>query len=169
MTTAQTAPAPAQKITTFLWFDDQAEEAINFYVSIFKNSRVGDIVRYGDTGPGPKGQVMTAEFELAGQQFTALNGGPQFKFTEAISLVVNCETQEELDEYWEKLSEGGQKAQCGWLKDKFGLSWQIVPTILKQLLKDKDPEKTSRVMQAVMRMTKLEIAQLRAAYEGKKS
>ena len=167
MTTAQMAPAPAQKITTFLWFDNQAEEAINFYVSIFKNSRVGDIVRYGDTGPGPKGQVMTAEFELDGQQFTALNGGPNFKFTEAVSLVVNCETQDEVDEYWEKLSAGGQKIQCGWLKDKFGLSWQIVPTILKQLLKDKDPEKTNRVMQALMKMTKLDIAQLKAAYEGK--
>lgn len=166
MSTAQTAPAPAQKITTFLWFDNQAEEAINFYVSIFKNSRIGDIARYGDTGPGPKGQVMTADFVLAGQQFTALNGGPNFKFTEAISLVVNCETQEELDEYWEKLSEGGQKVQCGWLKDKFGLSWQIVPTILKELLKDKDPEKTNRVMQAVMKMIKLDVAQLRAAYEG---
>ncbi len=167
MTTAQTAPAPAQKITTFLWFDNQAEEAINFYVSIFKNSRVGDIVRYGDTGPGPKGQVMTAEFELAGQQFTALNGGPQFKFTEAISLVVNCETQEEVDELWEKLSEGGQKVQCGWLKDKFGLSWQIVPTVLKEMLKDKNPEKTNRVIQALMKMTKLDIAQLKAAYEEK--
>ena len=167
MTTAQTAPAPAQKITTFLWFDNQAEEAINFYVSIFKNSRIGDIARYGDTGPGPKGQVMTAEFQIEGQQFTALNGGPQFKFTEAISLVVNCETQEEVDELWEKLSAGGQKVQCGWLKDKFGLSWQIVPTILKDLLKDKDPEKTNRVMQAVMKMTKLDIAQLKAAYEGK--
>ena len=167
MTTAQTAPAPAQKITTFLWFDNQAEEAINFYVSIFKNSRVGDITRYGDTGPGPKGQVMTAEFQIEGQQFTALNGGPHFKFTEAISLVVNCETQEEVDEHWEKLSAGGQKVQCGWLKDKFGLSWQIVPTILKDLLKDKDPEKTNRVMQAVMKMTKLDIAQLKAAYEGK--
>lgn len=167
MTTAQTAPAPAQKITTFLWFDNQAEEAINFYVSIFKNSRVGDVVPYGDTGPGPKGQVMTAEFQLAGQQFTALNGGPHFKFTEAISLVVNCDTQEEVDELWERLSEGGQKVQCGWLKDRFGLSWQIVPTVLKDLLKDKDPEKTNRVMQAVMKMTKLDIAELKAAYEGR--
>ena len=169
MSTAQTAPAPAQKITTFLWFDNQAEEALNFYVSIFKNSRVGDIVRYGDTGPGPKGQVMTAEFQIEGQQFTALNGGPQFKFTEAISLVVNCDTQEEVDKLWEELSEGGQKVQCGWLKDKFGLSWQIVPTILKDLLKDKDPQKTNRVMQAVMKMTKLDIAQLNAAYEGKEA
>jgi predicted 3-demethylubiquinone-9 3-methyltransferase (glyoxalase superfamily) len=167
MTTAQTAPAPAQKITTFLWFDNQAEEAINFYVSIFKNSRVGDVVRYGDTGPGPKGQVMTAEFQLAGQQFIALNGGPHFKFTEAISLVVNCDTQEEVDELWERLSEGGQKVQCGWLKDRFGLSWQIVPTVLKDLLKDKDPEKTNRVMQALMKMTKLDTAELKAAYEGK--
>jgi predicted 3-demethylubiquinone-9 3-methyltransferase (glyoxalase superfamily) len=167
MTTAQTAPAPAQKITTFLWFDNQAEEAINFYVSIFKNSRVGDVVRYGETGPGPKGQVMTAEFQLAGQQFIALNGGPHFKFTEAISLVVNCDTQEEVDELWERLSEGGQKVQCGWLKDRFGLSWQIVPTVLKDLLKDKDPEKTNRVMQALMKMTKLDIAELKAAYEGK--
>jgi predicted 3-demethylubiquinone-9 3-methyltransferase (glyoxalase superfamily) len=167
MTTAQTAPAPVQKITTFLWFDNQAEEAINFYVSIFKNSRVGDIVRYGDTGPGPKGQVMTTEFQLAGQQFAALNGGPHFKFTEAVSLVVNCETQEEADELWEKLSEGGQKVQCGWLKDKFGLSWQIVPTMLKDLLKDKDSEKSNRVMQALMRMTKLDIAELKAAFEGK--
>ena len=166
MTTAQTAPAPAQKITTFLWFDDQAEEAVNFYVSIFKNSRIGDIVRYGDTGPGPKGQVMTVDFQLAGQQFAALNGGPHFKFTEAISLVVNCETQAEVDEYWEKLSEGGQKVQCGWVKDRFGLSWQIVPTILKELLKDKDPENANRVMQAVMKMTKLDITELKAAYEG---
>lgn len=166
MTTAQTAPAPAQKITTFLWYDNQAEEAVNFYVSVFKNSKIGDIARYGDTGPGPKGSVMTVEFQLAGQQFTALNGGPHFKFTEAISLVVNCDTQEEVDEYWEKLSEGGQKVQCGWLKDKYGLSWQIVPRILTELLKDKDPEKANRVMQAVMQMTKLDIAKLKAAYEG---
>ena len=166
MTTAQTAPAPKQKIKTFLWYDNQAEEAINFYVSIFKNSRVGDIARYGDTGPGPKGSVMTVEFELAGQEFVALNGGPHFKFTEAISLVVNCDTQEEVDQYWEKLSEGGQKVQCGWLKDKFGLSWQIVPTVLSEMLKDKDPEKANRVMQAVMQMTKFDIARLKAAYEG---
>jgi predicted 3-demethylubiquinone-9 3-methyltransferase (glyoxalase superfamily) len=167
MTTAQTAPAPAQKITTFLWFDNQAEEAINFYVSIFKNSRVGDIVRYGDTGPGPKGQVMTAEFELAGQQFMALNGGPHFKFTEAISLMVKCDTQEEIDELWEKLSEGGQKVECGWLKDKFGLSWQIVPTILGQLMKDKDPAKRERAMQVIMQTKKFDIAVLQEAAEGK--
>lgn len=167
MTTAQTAPTPAQKITTFLWYDNQAEEAMNFYVSIFRNSRVGDIVRYGDTGPGPKGQVMTAEFQLAGQQFMALNGGPHFKFTEAISLFVKCDTQEEVDELWEKLSEGGQKSQCGWLKDKFGLSWQIVPAALGEMLKDKDPEKSNRVMQAVMQMTKLDLPKLQAAYEGR--
>ena len=166
MTTPQTAPAP-QKITTFLWFDNQAEEAVDFYTSIFKNSRKGDAVRYGDTGPGPKGQVMTAEFQLAGQQFMALNGGPHFKFTEAISLMVKCDTQEEIDELWEKLSEGGEKVQCGWLKDKFGLSWQIVPTILGELMKDKDPEKTNRVMQAIMQMKKLDIAELKAAYEGR--
>jgi predicted 3-demethylubiquinone-9 3-methyltransferase (glyoxalase superfamily) len=167
MTTAQTAPAPAQKITTFLWFDTQAEEAIDFYTSILRNSRKGEVVRYGDTGPGPKGQVMTAEFELAGQQFMALNGGPHFKFTEAISLMVKCDTQEEIDELWEKLSAGGQKVECGWLKDKFGLSWQIVPTILGQLMKDKDPAKRERVMQVIMQTKKFEIAQLQEAAAGK--
>lgn len=167
MTRAQTAPAPTQKITTFLWFDNQAEEAIDFYTSIFRNSRKGDVARYGDTGPGPKGQVMTAEFELAGQQFMALNGGPHFKFTEAISLMVKCDTQEEIDELWEKLSEGGQKVECGWLKDKFGLSWQIVPTILGELMKDKDPAKRERVMQVIMRTKKFEIAKLQEAAEGK--
>ena len=167
MTTAQTAPAPTQKITTFLWFDNQAEEAIDFYTSIFRNSRKGEVVRYGDTGPGPKGQVMTAEFELAGQQFMALNGGPHFKFTEAISLMVKCDTQEEIDELWEKLSEGGQKVECGWLKDKFGLSWQIVPTILGQLMKDKDPAKRERVMQVIMQTKKFDIAKLQEAVEGK--
>jgi len=167
MTTAQTAPAPTQKITTFLWFDNQAEEAIDFYTSIFRNSRKGEVARYGDTGPGPKGQVMTAEFELAGQQFMALNGGPHFKFTEAISLMVKCDTQEEIDELWEKLSEGGQKVECGWLKDKFGLSWQIVPTILGELMKDKDPAKRERVMQVIMQTKKFEIAKLQEAAEGK--
>ena len=167
MTTAQTAPAPTQKITTFLWFDNQAEEAIDFYTSIFRHSRKGEVARYGDTGPGPKGQVMTAEFELAGQQFMALNGGPHFKFTEAISLMVKCDTQEEIDELWEKLSEGGQKVECGWLKDKFGLSWQIVPTILGELMKDKDPAKRERVMQVIMQTKKFEIAKLQEAAEGK--
>jgi predicted 3-demethylubiquinone-9 3-methyltransferase (glyoxalase superfamily) len=166
MTTAQPAPA-AQKITTFLWYDTQAEEAIDFYTSIFKNSRKGAVVRYGDTGPGPKGQVMTVEFQLAGQEFMALNGGPHFKFTEAISLMVKCDTQEEIDELWEKLSEGGQKVECGWLKDKFGLSWQIAPTILGEMMKDPDPAKRDRVMKVIMETKKFEIAKLKTAYEGK--
>jgi len=156
-----------QKITTFLWFDNQAEEAMNFYTSIFRNSKILNVSRYGDAGPGPKGTVMVGTFQLEGQEFMALNGGPHFKFTEAISLVINCETQEEVDNFWEKLSEGGQKSQCGWLKDKYGLSWQVVPTILGELMQDKDPEKANRVMQAVLKMTKLDIATLKQAYEGK--
>jgi len=139
-----------QKITPFLWFNDNAEEAMNFYVSIFKNSKVGRVTRYGEAGPEPKGTVMSATFQLEGQEFFALNGGPQFKFTEAISFFVNCETQEEVDELWEKLSEGGRKDMCGWLKDKFGLSWQIIPTVLGQMLGDKDPAKSQRVMQAML-------------------
>jgi predicted 3-demethylubiquinone-9 3-methyltransferase (glyoxalase superfamily) len=154
------------KITPFLWFDDQAEEAVNHYVSIFKNSKVGSVTRYGDAGPGPKGSVMTASFELEGQPFTALNGGPHFKFTEAVSFVVSCETQEEVDELWDKLSEGGQTQQCGWLKDKFGLSWQIVPSVLMELMKDPDPQKSQRVMGAMLQMTKIDIARLKQAYEG---
>ena len=155
-----------QKITPFLWFDNQAEEAINFYTSIFKNSRIVNVMRWGDAGPGPKGSVMTATFLLNGQEFIALNGGPQFKFTEAISLFVKCESQEEVDEYWEKLlAGGGQPQQCGWLKDKFGLSWQIVPTILRELLHDKDPEKSKRVMNAMMQMVKININKLKEAYE----
>jgi predicted 3-demethylubiquinone-9 3-methyltransferase (glyoxalase superfamily) len=133
-----------QKITPFLWFDDKAEEAANFYVSIFKNSSIGSITRYGEAGPGPKGTVMIITFQLDGQEFIALNGGPHFTFTEAISLVVNCETQQEVDELWEKLSEGGAKNQCGWLKDKYGVSWQIVPTVLGRLMQDKDAEKTKQ-------------------------
>ena len=152
-----------QKITTFLWFDNNAEEAINLYTSIFKNSKILSVTRNGDGGPGPKGTVLVAAFELDGQQFAALNGGPAFKFTEAISLVVNCETQEEVDYFWEKLSVGGQKGQCGWLKDKFGLSWQIVPTVLPQLLQHKDPQKAKRVMDAMMKMTKIDIQGLREA------
>jgi predicted 3-demethylubiquinone-9 3-methyltransferase (glyoxalase superfamily) len=155
-----------QKITPFLWFDDQAEEAMIHYVSIFTNSKVGSVTRYGDAGPGPKGSVMTASFELEGQQFTALNGGPHFKFTEAVSFVVSCETQEEVDEFWDKLSEGGQTQQCGWLKDKFGLSWQIVPTVLMELMKDPDPQKSQRVVEAMLQMTKIDIAKLRQAYAG---
>jgi len=155
-----------QKITPFLWFDNQAEEAMNFYVSIFKNSKVVAVTRYGETGPGPKGSVMTAKFELNEQEFVALNGGPHFKFTEAVSFVVNCDTQAEIDEYWEKLSADGQKSRCGWLKDKFGLSWQVVPTILPELLDEKDPVKADRVMQAIMRMDKLDLKTLQEAHNA---
>jgi len=155
-----------QKITPFLWFDDQAEEAMQFYASIFKNSKTGRLLRYGEEGPGPKGSVMTAEFELEGQAFVALNGGPQFPFTEAVSFAVNCETQEEVDEFWEKLSEGGKKSRCGWLKDKFGLSWQVVPTVTIELLQDADTAKSQRVMHAIMQMDKIEIARLQQAAEG---
>jgi predicted 3-demethylubiquinone-9 3-methyltransferase (glyoxalase superfamily) len=156
-----------QKITPFLWFDNNAEEAMNFYVSVFKNSEIVSVTRYGEGGPGPKGTVMTGTFHLDGQDFMALNGGPHFKFTEAISLFVNCETQQEVDELWEMLSEGGAKSQCGWLKDKYGLSWQIVPKVLGELLNDMDPEKSKRVMEALLKMTKLDIKTLKRAYEGK--
>lgn len=157
-----------QKITTFLWFDNNAEEAVNFYVSIFKNSKVLNTTRYGDAGPGPKGTVMIIAFQLDGEEFTALNGGPQFKFTEAISLVVHCQTQDEVDYFWEKLSgDGGQIVECGWLKDKFGLSWQIVPDVLLELLQDSDSEKSQRVMKAMMKMKKLDIEGLKQAAEGK--
>jgi len=158
--------AKLQKITPFLWFDSNAEEAVNFYVSLFDNSKIVNLSRYGDAGPGPKGQVMVMSFELAGQQFMALNGGPIFKFTEAISLVVNCETQKEVDHFWNKLLVDGSPQQCGWLKDKFGLSWQIVPTILGKLMSDKDAARSGRVMQAMMQMVKLDIAKLQAAYDG---
>ena len=154
-----------QKITPFLWFDGKAEEAMNFYVSIFKNSKRGRISRYGEAGPGPKGAVMVVTFQLDGQEFMALNGGPHFKFTEAISLLVNCETQDEVDALWEKLSEGGAKGQCGWLKDKYGLSWQIVPTALGEMMSDPDPEKSKRVMNAMLQMKKLDIKTLKQAYE----
>ena len=156
-----------QKITPFLWFDDNAEEAVKFYVSMFKNSKIGKVARYGRAGPGPEGTVMTVAFELEGQQFIALNAGPTFKFTEAISFVVNCETQKEVDEFWEKLSAGGEKVQCGWLKDKFGLSWQVVPTALGKMMSDSDPVKSNRVMKAMLQMVKLDIAGLKRAYEGK--
>jgi predicted 3-demethylubiquinone-9 3-methyltransferase (glyoxalase superfamily) len=154
-----------QKIVPFLWFDHQAEEAVQFYTSIFKDSKIVNIARYGAEGPGPQGTVMTATFQLEGQEFTALNGGPLFKFTEAISLFVNCETQAEVDYLWERLTEGGAEVQCGWLKDKYGLSWQIVPTILGQLLADPDAEKAGRVMRAMLQMKKIDIAQLKQAYE----
>ena len=154
-----------QKITPFLWFNDKAEEAMNFYVSIFKNSKVGTVTRYGDAGPGPKGSVMSATFQLEGQDFYALNGGPQFTFTPAISFFVNCETQQEVDELWDKLSEGGRKDRCGWLQDKYGLSWQIIPTTLSAMLRDKDPAKANRVMQAMLQMSKIDIARLRQAYD----
>jgi predicted 3-demethylubiquinone-9 3-methyltransferase (glyoxalase superfamily) len=153
------------KISPFLWFDNQAEDAAKFYTSVFKNSKIGTIARYGEAGPGPKGSVMTASFQIEGQEFVALNGGPHFKFTEAISFVVKCETQEEVDYYWEKLTaDGGQESQCGWLKDKFGLSWQIVPTILYKLYADKDAKKGQRVMQAMLKMKKMIIADLEKAY-----
>ena len=155
-----------QKITPFLWYDNNAEEAVNLYLSVFKNSKITKVARYGDAGPGPKGSVMTIAFQLEGQDFIALNGGPMFKFTEAISLSVDCKTQQDVDELWDKLSAGGQAGQCGWLKDKFGLSWQIVPSILVEMLKDKDAEKSKRVMQAMMQMRKIDIARLRQAYEN---
>jgi predicted 3-demethylubiquinone-9 3-methyltransferase (glyoxalase superfamily) len=156
-----------QKITTFLWFDKQAEEAANHYVSIFKNSRVLSVTRYGDAGPGPKGSAMTVKFQLEGQEFIALNGGPHFKFTEAISLLVDCDTQKEVDELWSRLSAGGEEGQCGWLKDKFGLSWQIIPSALFRLLQDPAPEKSKRVMEAMLQMKKIDIAGLEQAYSKK--
>lgn len=157
----------SRKITPFLWFDSNADEAVNFYLSVFKNSKIVNASRYGDAGPGPKGTIMTATFELNGQEFMALNGGPQFKFTEAISLMVKCETQDEVDEYWDKLVAGGQPQRCGWLKDKFGLSWQIIPNALGQLLGDPDPAKGRRVMEAMLQMVKIDIAKLKEAYAGK--
>ena len=153
-----------QKITTFLWFDGNAEEAANHYTSIFKNSKILSVARYGEAGPGPKGSVMIVTFELEGQEFIALNGGPHFKFTEAISLLVNCDTQKEVDELWSKLSAGGEEGQCGWLKDKFGLSWQIIPSALFKLLQDQAPGKSKRVMEAMLQMKKIDIARLEQAY-----
>ncbi|HEX9233147.1 MAG TPA: VOC family protein [Candidatus Acidoferrum sp.] len=153
-----------QKISPFLWFDSNAEEAANFYVAIFKDSKVLKIARYGEAGPGPAGSVMVVNFQIEGQDFIALNGGPLFKFTEAISFVINCQTQEEVDHYWNKLTAGGgQESQCGWLKDKYGLSWQVTPTILGELLADKDQKKAQRVMQAMLQMKKIDIAALQRA------
>jgi predicted 3-demethylubiquinone-9 3-methyltransferase (glyoxalase superfamily) len=155
-----------QTITTFLTFDDQAEEAIDLYTSIFENSRIISSTRYGDAGPGPKGAFMSATFELDGQRFMALNGGPSFTFAQGISLFVSCETQEEVDTYWEKLSEGGEKGPCGWLTDRFGVSWQIVPRVLEEMLNDEDPERATRVMNAMLQMSKIEIEGLQRAYES---
>lgn len=154
-----------QKITPCLWFDGKAEEAMNFYTSIFKNSKKGNITHYGEVGPGPAGSVMSVTFQLDGQEFIALNGGPQFTFTPAVSLFVNCETQEEIDELWEKLSEGGEKLHCGWLTDKFGVSWQIIPSALGEMLQDRSVEKSQRVMQAMLQMDKIDIQKLKHAYE----
>ena len=156
-----------QKITPFLWFDNNLEEAIDFYTSVFKNSKIIDVARYEVDSPGQTGKVMTATFQLEGQEFMGLNGGPEFKFTEATSFYVNCETQEVVDELWEKLTEGGEESQCGWLKDKFGLSWQIIPTVLGELLGDKDPEKAGRVMNAMLQMQKIDIKTLQDAYAGR--
>jgi predicted 3-demethylubiquinone-9 3-methyltransferase (glyoxalase superfamily) len=154
-----------EKITPFLWFDGKAEEAMNFYLSIFKNSKMVSVTRFGEGGPGPKGAVMTATFQLDGQQFVALNGGPQFTFTPAISFFVNCETQQEVDDLWDKLSEGGEKGRCGWLKDKYGLSWQIVPSALGKMLHDKDAEKSKRVVKAMLQMSKIDVKGLQQAYD----
>ena len=156
-----------QKITPFLWFNGQAEEAMHFYVSIFKNSKVISVTRYGDAGPGPKGSIMSATFQLEGQTFYALNGGPQYTFTPAISLFVNCEAQAEVDELWEKLLEGGRPSRCGWLQDKYGLSWQIIPSVLGKMLGDKDPKRANRVMQAMLQMDKIDIKRLQQAYDQK--
>ena len=155
-----------QKIVPFLWFNDNAEEAVNFYLSFFTGSKVVAVTRYGDAGPGPKGTVMSIAFQLEGQDFMALNGGPVFSFSQAISFFVNCGTQAEVDRLWDELSEGGEKQPCGWLKDKYGVSWQIVPTVLGEMLRDKDPVKADRVMKAMLQMTKIDIAALMRAYEG---
>jgi predicted 3-demethylubiquinone-9 3-methyltransferase (glyoxalase superfamily) len=154
-----------QKIAPCLWFDDNAEDAVNFYASVFRNSRIASTTRYGEVGPGRAGTVLTMAFELDGQEFVALNGGPHFTFSPAMSLVVNCETQEEVDELWEKLSDGGEKGRCAWLKDKYGVSWQIVPTILVKMLQDKDAEKSNRVMKAMLQMDKIDIEKLKRAYD----
>jgi predicted 3-demethylubiquinone-9 3-methyltransferase (glyoxalase superfamily) len=155
-----------QKIVTNLWFDTEAEEAANFYTSIFKDSEIVNVSHYGEAGPRPAGMVLTVTFRLYGQEFTALNGGPEFKFNEAMSLLVNCESQDEVDEYWERLSEGGEEGPCGWLKDRYGVSWQIVPTVLEEMIQDEDRERADRVMKAMLQMGKIEIAALQEAYDG---
>ena len=162
-----------QKITPFLWFDDKAEEAANYYVSVFRNSKIRSVARYGEAGAKvsgrPEGTVMTVAFELDGQEFIALNGGPQFKFSEAISFVVKCETQREIDELWEKLSRGGEEVECGWLKDRYGLSWQVVPAVLGEMMSDPDPARSQRVMEALVKMKKRDLAELENAYGKMKS
>jgi len=155
-----------QKITTFLWFNDQAEEAANFYVSLFENSKIDSVSRYGEAGPGPKGSVMTVQFQLEGQKFIALNGGPHFRFTPAISLFVNCHSQQEVDRLWDHLSEGGKKDRCGWLQDRYGLSWQIIPVALLELMSDPDRQKAGRVMQAMLGMNKIDVEKLREAAQA---
>jgi len=155
-----------QKITPFLWFDDKAEEAMNFYVSLFRNSSIGSVTRYGEAGPGPKGSVMSATFQLDGQEFYALNGGPHYKFTPAISLFITCESQEEVDMFWDKLSEAGRTDRCGWLQERYGLSWQVIPSALGRMLGDNDRAKANRVMQAMLQMDKIDIATLQRAYDG---
>ncbi|QRN94366.1 VOC family protein [Archangium violaceum] len=160
--------ATPQKITPFLWFNQEAEEAANLYISLFEDSKILSLSRYGDAGPGPKGSVMVVDFQLAGQRFQALNGGPHFKFTEAISLAVSCDSQEEVDRLWSRLTaNGGQESQCGWLKDRFGLSWQIIPSRFQQMMQDKDPKRTQRVVQAMLTMKKFDIARLEEAYAQK--
>jgi len=154
-----------QKITPCMWFDDQAEEAVNFYISIFRDSKILNVTRYGDAGPGPKGEVMYIMFQIEGQEFMALNGGPHFSFTPAISFFVNCETQEEVDELWEKLVDGGEEEQCGWLKDKYGVSWQIIPSGLVEMLYGEENEKSRRAMEAMLQMQKIDIEEIRKAYE----
>ena len=155
-----------QKITTFFMFNEQTDEAVNFYISTFRNSKIVSASRYGEEGPGLAGTLMSATFQLEGQEFMAFNGGPHFSFSQGISLFVSCQTQEEVDELWEKLSEGGEKEQCGWVRDKFGVSWQIIPTALMELMNDPDPEKSQRVVQAMLQMSKIDIAGLQRAYEG---
>jgi len=162
-------PKIAHKINPFLWFDTQAEDAVKFYASVFKNSKIGTISRYGDAGPGPKGSVMTASINIEGIEFVALNAGPLFKFNESISFVINCEDQAEVDYYWEKLTAGGEESMCGWLKDKFGLSWQVTPVRLIELVANKDPQKANRAMQAMMKMRKIDIATIEKAAEGKEA
>lgn len=155
-----------QKITTFLWFDKEAEEAANFYCSLFKDAKILEVSRYGDAGPGPKGSVMVVKFQLNGQEFLAMNGGPGHPFTDAISLTINCETQAEVDHFWNALTKGGREVACGWLQDKYGLAWQVTPVILVQYLQDKDPAKAKRVMEAMMKMVKLDITAIQQAYDG---